>query len=105
MRTLLILSVAAFGLTACGGSKTVSSLKASCNTMAEMAGETPEKGQCDCMATTLVENLSKEQATKVADAFSKMKKPEDAMIAMMPLLADGEIMKALGAVETKCDMK
>ena len=107
MRTLVILSIAALGLTACGGkdSGTVKKLEASCHSMAKMAGETPPKGSCECMSKTLVETLSAEDAEAVATAFSSMKKPEDAMKHMMPLLANGEIMKGLKAVEEKCDIK
>ncbi len=70
-----------------------------------MAGETPPKGACKCMSSTLIDTLSEEDAATVAEAFSKMKKPEDAMRHMMPLLANGTIMKGLKAVEDKCDMK
>ena len=105
MRTLIILSIAAFGLTACGGNKTEAKLEAACHGMADMAGDKAPKGACKCMSSTLVNALSAEDAEKVATAFSAMKKPEDAMVQMVPLLANGKIMKALGEVEAKCDIK
>jgi len=105
MRTLVILSLAMFGLTACGGNKTEAKLNAACENMAKMAGETPPKGACDCMSAALVKSLPAEKAEKVAAAFSAMEKPEDAMTQMIPLLADGEIMKALGEVEKNCEMQ
>jgi len=111
MRKLVILSIIAVSLTACGGGKKDSKgsiakkLESSCHTMAKMAGETPPKGACKCMSSALVESLSEEDAATVAKAFGNMKKPEDAMLQMMPLLANGEIMKALKAVEEKCDIK
>ena len=105
MRTLILLSIAAIGLTACGGNETQAKLNSACENMAKMAGETPPKGACDCMSSTLVENLSDEDAKAVANAFSAMEKPEDAMMQMIPLLANRKIMKALGEVEKKCDIK
>ena len=106
MRKFLIIPIAAFVLTACGGGNSVGKqLEASCESMATMSGETPPKGACSCMSATLVETLSAEDAQTVATAFGNMKKPEDAMVQMMPLLANGAIMKGLKAVEEKCDMK
>ena len=111
MRNLIILSIVAVSLTACGGGKKNSKgsiakkLEASCHTMATMSGETPPKGACECMSSALIDTLSEEDAATVAEAFSKMKKPEDAMLHMMPLLANGAIMKGLKAVEEKCDIK
>ncbi len=105
MRKILLLSMTAFTLAACGGNETTAKLNSACENMAKIAGETPDKGACACMSSTLVENLSTEDAQKVANAFSAMDKPEDAMIQMMPLLANGDIMKALGEVEKKCDIK
>jgi len=105
MRTLILLSFAAISLTACSGNETEAKLNSACENMAKMANETPAKGACDCMSSTLVETLSAEDAETVANAFSAMDKPEDAMVQMMPLLANGEIMKALGEVEKKCDIK
>jgi len=106
MRSLVILSVAVLGLSACGGGGgTKARLEASCQDLAKMSGETPPKGACKCMSNALVETLSKEDAKAVADAFSKMDKPEDAAMAMLPLIANGKIMMALAAVEKKCDME
>lgn len=111
MRTLTKLSIAVLGLTslsltACsGGNKTEAKLEAACNGMADMAGEKAPKGACKCMSSALVASLSPEDAEKVATAFSAMKKPEDAMVHMMPLLANDKIMIALGEVDSKCDMK
>lgn len=106
MHKIIMISIATLALTACGGgNKVASKLEASCENMAAMSGETPPKGACKCMSDALVETLSAEDAETVATAFGNMKTPEDAMVQMMPLLANGEIMKGLKAVEEKCDMK
>jgi ABC-type glycerol-3-phosphate transport system substrate-binding protein len=95
------------GLGACGGGggSTAASLENSCEKMAKMAGETPPKGACKCMSKELTKNLSKEDATTLAKAFSSMDKPEDALTAMLPLMANGNIMKAMKNIESVCDIK
>ncbi len=106
MYKILMISVATLGLTACGGGNDVAKqLEASCESMATMSGKTPAKGACKCMSSTLVENLSAEDAEKVATAFGNMETPEDTMANMMPLLANVEIMKGLKAVKEKCEME
>jgi len=107
MRKYLILSVAALGLVACGGGsgKTVKQLESGCAKMAEVAGEEAPKGACACMAKTLVAELSAEDAQTMADALGKIDSPEDMMMAMMPLMGNEDIMKAMDTVGTKCDME
>jgi hypothetical protein len=71
-----------------------------------MSGETPKKGACKCMSSELTKALSKEDSEKLAKALASMDKPEDALTALMPLMASGgEIASAMMSVEKVCDIE
>ncbi len=105
MRTLVLLTVAALGLSACGGNKTEAKLKSSCETLVKLSGETdvPKNG-CSCLSKELVKTLDAKDADILANALGSVKTEEDMMMALMPLMANPKILEGMESAAESCDL-